>query len=374
MNRSTVSALLGVSLLGGLAGCELWEPAADVDVQPALSMNGKSLVGDADRQYDAGKRALAEGRFGVAAQAFQAALLAGGPSVERLNALAVAYDHLGRYDLSDQYYRRALALDARNAQTLNNFAVSLARRGLPDKAALVFAEAKRDAPENETVTANLAQLEADGHRAAASPAPKIVAAAPPPQAPALPRVEHVAVGTMQLITAESRDGNRPGAVSQGPAPEIPFSSPHVAKEVAAAPSAVQPVAVAAATVVPAPETKIAVAEVARDRAAAPAPQPRVEVANGAGRNRMATRMRAFLKPRGVRVVRLTNDKSFHHRTTVIAYRPGFEQAARDLARDLPVPVTLTASTTLRGDIRLCLGHDLMEFDLALQTTGKKHEA
>lgn len=371
MNRKTTWSLVAATaLVGTLAGCDLYGPP--VDVRPALAINGKPVPTDAARQYELGKSYLAQRRFAPAAQAFQSALLAGGPSVEVLNALAVAYDNLGRYDLSEEMYRRALALDARNAQTLNNYGVSLARRGMPDRAKLVLAQAHADAPSDAMVAANIARLQS-AEQAVRLPAKRPVASVDlaPPKAPSLPRVEHVGVDKLELITRPEND-RAAEAGYRAPARRAAAVPPaHVSIETAAAPSAVTQVTSVADTAVKAvrpdrPKAKVAEKSIR-------ALHPRIEVANGAGRDRMAARMRSFLKTHGVPVRWITNDRSFHHPKTVIWYRPGFESAARELARSLPVRVALAESTSVRGDIRLCLGRDLMRFDLALQTGGKKHD-
>jgi Flp pilus assembly protein TadD len=60
--------------------------------------------------YDQGKRHLQFGKAGLAIQAFEEALKANPDSVPVLNGLAVAYDRLGRGDVSQRYLDRALTL------------------------------------------------------------------------------------------------------------------------------------------------------------------------------------------------------------------------------------------------------------------------
>jgi hypothetical protein len=150
--------------------------------------------------------------------------------------------------------------------------------------------------------------------------------------------------------------------------------PHVVQiELAAAPEAVKPVTVVAAAEPPVTvDNPMVVDQVAlrEDEEAVRKVQARVEVSNGAGRTRMATRMRGYLAGRGVTVARVTNDSSFSNKTTVIFYRPGFERAAEELSKSLPVRVATAPAPKLATDVRVRLGRDLVSFDASLQEKKK----
>jgi len=62
------------------------------------------------------------GQAGLAIQAFEEALKGNPDSVPVLNGLAVAYDRLGRGEVSQRYLDRALTLDPDSVVTLNNLA------------------------------------------------------------------------------------------------------------------------------------------------------------------------------------------------------------------------------------------------------------
>jgi hypothetical protein len=111
---------------------------------------------------------------------------------------------------------------------------------------------------------------------------------------------------------------------------------------------------------------------ARPAPAVAAPDPvalRFEVANGAGRNRMAARMRSFLAGHDVAWARLANAASFDHARTQIVYRPGFAEQASRIARLLPVALEPRETHAPGADVRLVLGHDLLPFDSRLQEPG-----
>jgi hypothetical protein len=104
--------------------------------------------------------------------------------------------------------------------------------------------------------------------------------------------------------------------------------------------------------------------------AAPAPLAlRLEVANGAGRTRMAARMRSFLAGHDLARGRLANAASFDHARTEILYQPGFADQAWRIARLLPVALEPRETPAPGADVRLVLGHDLLPFDSRLQELG-----
>ncbi len=70
--------------------------------------------------YEQGKRYLQFGSAGLAVDAFQTALKDEPDSVPILNGLAVAYDRLGRADVSQRFLDRALSVDPNSAVTLSD--------------------------------------------------------------------------------------------------------------------------------------------------------------------------------------------------------------------------------------------------------------
>jgi len=190
------TSIAAIAMVTTVAACTASQQA-DNKIQPILSINGKTIADNGAIEYEKGKQLLNQGRFAVAAQAFEAALFAGGSSVKVLNALAVSYDKLGRYDLSDRYYERALALDSSDPQTANNLAVSLARRGAPDLAIKVLADAQVKRPNDQTITANLKLAQ---EQVAKKPEPVASAPLPVPAIPQVPRIEQASPSAQKLVT------------------------------------------------------------------------------------------------------------------------------------------------------------------------------
>jgi tetratricopeptide (TPR) repeat protein len=83
-------------------------------------------TGDA---YQDGRALLAAGDTAGAIAAFRAALVAAPQSIDALNGLGVAYDRIGRYDVSRSWYDTALAIDPTAVLVLNNLGYSLYLQG-----------------------------------------------------------------------------------------------------------------------------------------------------------------------------------------------------------------------------------------------------
>lgn len=107
-----------------------------------------------------GKRDLAAGRHGLAIRRFGEALGRHPSSLEALNGLAVAYAGLGRHDVAQTYFERALAVDAGDVATLNNYGRSLIEQGRFRDAKPLLEQALRRAPEDDvpTIAANILSI------------------------------------------------------------------------------------------------------------------------------------------------------------------------------------------------------------------------
>ena len=90
---------------------------------------------------------------------------------------------------------------------------------------------------------------------------------------------------------------------------------------------------------------------------------RLEVSNGNGVTGMAARVGHWLASQGVKpAVRLTNQRPFQQGETLIQYRKGHEEAARQVARLLPAEARTAAlpSSALGSDVRVLLGRDWVD--------------
>ncbi len=143
-----------------------------------------------------GQANLQENRLGLAIDGFLTALVMEGRSIETLNGLGVAYDLLGRYDLSRQYYREALSIDPQSVRTLNNLGRSYALEGSYVEAIRYYELATALDPSNEIVISNLVEARAIALR----PPQRVADAASRNAEPRLPWVQFAGPGAQTLVT------------------------------------------------------------------------------------------------------------------------------------------------------------------------------
>ena len=97
---------------------------------------------------------LRSGNVSMAIEVLHKAARRDPASLRTRNALGVAYDQLGRYDLSRQYYEEALALEPGNADVLHNLAASLTMQGRRAEAiAVALEERDRRTPAPQQIAA-----------------------------------------------------------------------------------------------------------------------------------------------------------------------------------------------------------------------------
>ncbi len=504
-------------LLGGVswgalavAGVLLVGCSESMDGKPVYSINGEARTLASGDYHQRGVENLRQGRIGLALDDLRLALKETPDSVEVLNALAVAYDQLHRFDVAREYYNRSLAIDPNSTQTLNNYGLSLLRQGHKAEAETMLARAEGSDAEAATAKANLAKVRYqvggavargampqrnDDRKTAASagnawverttptiqtlvtrteaaseaeqvahvqvasvpeqlrdvaaadlavaytarsttelppiatpavdvaprpviaPAPvaelapeaapvRVAAVAEPANAPIVAviprndaepaieavvapaadpvRITEVAPGEEPVLVQVAEAAPMPAIVRGSSAAEVtpivvPVAASAPVPEIARVSSAaeVTPVAEAAPVEEPAP-VRVAVAvpqsEPAPEPAAAtPAVAPpstfSFEVANGAGRSRMAARLARYLGGEGLPRASLNNADHFRYQSSELTYRPNFRAAAERVAARLPRPVDLIETDDQRCDVRLRLGGDLLGFDAALLKRG-----
>ncbi|HEX6978901.1 MAG TPA: LytR C-terminal domain-containing protein [Alphaproteobacteria bacterium] len=356
--RLTSLRIIALSTLAG--ACSGIGP--DLELRPVASQPFAQPGADAEAR---GKAHLAAGNYGLAVQDLRAALRRRPDSVEILNALAVAYDLLGRSDLAQSYFAQALAYQPDSLQTLNNLARLHLRHGEVEQARVHLERAAALARDHAdpALAANLdalAALEAERQAASrAGTAPAAAAAGP------FGRVERTDLGVQTIVTTlppGSPPPAHPPAIvvpippaettpaAHAPAPQPDRTAPP-ADPPPKAPLALAP----GASVVPAsftaPPTRAAVGKAT------------FAIVNGNGRTRMAARLKRFLENRGWTIQRLRNADHYRYADTLITYRPGHAAAAARLAAELPTAATLQLNPRQDVDVSLRFGRDLADFDV-----------
>jgi hypothetical protein len=295
---------------------------------------GTRFTAATDASSIAAARLLADGNYGLAIEMYRRILIASPDDPAAVEGLALCYDRLRRYDLSDGYFQKALALAPRNQAFYRAYAASLTTQGRGDDAALLDVDMRAMLASASTTPATPAALSSPVQPSAPPPTarPALAGAAAVPVAPLPvmatgPRLEQLAPGVVRLILPPERSAGR--AVILAPA-LAPVSAP---------PRAASPKPTA---------TPIA-----------PGALRNTMVVNAAGRKGIAGRVQSYLAGRGWRPLD-RGDSGMHIMVSRILYPPSGEATARRLARAVPFPTKLYA-TTQANRIQLLVGGNALRF-------------
>lgn len=178
-NRLAIVLILAAASLGGCS----WTSSG---MRPVMAMSGEQM--DMQDPVGNGRALLMTGQYGLAIDALLQAVEDDPRNVRALALLAVAYDHLKRYDLADRYHAEALQIDPNSVAALNNWGYSFLVRGNQARATGLLQRAAAVGKGQPIVDANLSLL--TGGVASRSPVPP--QSAPPPETTQLLRLsEHV---------------------------------------------------------------------------------------------------------------------------------------------------------------------------------------
>jgi hypothetical protein len=132
--RRLMLTVVCCALLPGLCGCAVWRgmaslvrpspQSAEVRPAPAPGLVPPDPAAVVDRLYARAADAIRVRDYALALEVLQVAAVRAPADVRVLNAQAVIYDKLGRFDLSARYYARALAADPGSAIVAHNMAYS----------------------------------------------------------------------------------------------------------------------------------------------------------------------------------------------------------------------------------------------------------
>ncbi len=119
------------------AGCATLPQRARLDIRPA-EKSSSALASSPDMMQ--AQAMLRRGEFALAIDSYRRALREKPDDADALNGLAVCYASLGRYDLSQGYFERALANAPTDLRIYRNLARSLESQGKTEDAAGVLKE------------------------------------------------------------------------------------------------------------------------------------------------------------------------------------------------------------------------------------------
>lgn len=319
---------LGVAILGLVAATSGCTSSAKRTALP----EGTRFTAATDASSVAAARLLADGNYGLAIEMYRRILVASPDDSAAVEGLALCYDRLRRYDLSDVYFQKALALAPRNEAFYRAYAASLTAQGRQDSAALLdidmramlaSATATPAAPPPPVQSVAVPLPTAAPALASAAAVPIV----PAPVAATGPRLEQLAPGVVHLILPPAPSAGR-GAVLASPLTPVPAPSRVASpKPIAATP--------------------------------APGALRNTMVVNAAGRKGIAGRVQSYLAGRGWRPLD-RGDSGMRIAVSRILYPPSGEATARRLARAVPFPTRLYA-TTQANRIQLLVGGNALRF-------------
>lgn len=292
---------------------------------------GTRFTAATDASSVAAARLLADGNYGLAIEMYRRILIATPDDPAAVEGLALCYDRLRRYDLSDGYFQKALALAPRNQDFYRAYAASLTAQGRADDAALLDVDMRAmlasasatPATPSSPVQPSAPLPTAPSVLAAAAPLP----ATPAPVVATGPRLEQLAPGVVRLILPPERGVGK---------------------------AAIQPSAL-----LPAPVSPRAVSPKPTAATMAPGALRNTMVVNAAGRKGIAGRVQSYLAGRGWRPLD-RGDSAMRITVSRILYPPAGEATARRLARAVPFPTKLYA-TAQANRIQLLVGGNALRF-------------
>lgn len=331
-----VLGALAAGVSAALLGCASvaptgWrvEPAYRLDHGGAANASAAYLA--MARQYEG------ESRDAQALLAYRRAALAAPDDADVQQALGLALARHGQLEQAVAALRRAVVLSPASAPMLNNLGYALLLSGRAAEATPMFRLALAVDPAHQQAARNLAevtrQLAKEDAPAAAVQAATVPAdIAPVAPVSAVPAGE--AAAAVSIPSAPMPASDAPAVGAAPPAPEHEVAGP----------------ALGAARVG---------AKVSSMPRALPMEGVRIELVNGNGANGLASRVRRWLNERGVHGGRLANLPPYKIERTVVIYKAGQAEAARELARRMPVAVELVPARSdgMRADLKVVLGHD-----------------
>jgi Flp pilus assembly protein TadD len=146
-----------------LAGCETDQtPPPVVSSTPPATFTVQDPTDvkyyPSDEPVKLGLEHFNRGHFGIAAKYFEDAVTKAPKDATAWVGLAASYDRIGRFDLADRAYRRAISLVGETTAILNNEGYSYMLRGRLYEARRKLLQAYEREPQNPTVVNNLELL------------------------------------------------------------------------------------------------------------------------------------------------------------------------------------------------------------------------
>lgn len=331
-------------LLGSLVGCATHTspPNASASKLPVAVAPAPATTPDmppSEVAYTHARRAHGQGQLSLAAAHYLKALQADGGHVGALNGLGVIRAQEGRTDQALALFARSRDLSPRSAHVHNNIGYTLLQADRLTEARLALKLALELEPGSLQTLQNL-RLLVEAERRAQRAASEAVR-----EQPVVTSSGGVA-GALVAVAPQVFELRTAAPVASALTLGANLPTPGWAAPVVTATPVTTPVSTAPTTTT---ATKVNL-DLRRVQ---------LEIANGVGVDRLATRTASQLSKNGVRVARLTNEKPYRQVRTQIRYVLGQESALQALTQHLPVSVERVAVPSLPAgmQLKLVLGQD-----------------
>lgn len=360
-NQLIIPAVFCLPLLGG---CALIQSSDNKAVEPPTRVAG--TADSPESLYHLGRYYQGQNRHEQAIAAYTQALQADSRFPKARNGLGVIFSLQGRYDEAIQAFEQAIREAPDDAYIYSNLGYAYYLKGLDAQAISTLERAISLDSGNARAKNNLGLAYARMGKKL-NPASTLAGGAeiqhrgsPSGQAPKDSSSAITALATQNpvAITAQEVQVARPDAAVI--VERVPKDVPVARSRVELVQSGLN-VFELKARVEEALPVQDPVAHMVSVSLVAPANlTARIEVSNGNGVSGMAKVAGEFLRDKGFKATRLTNQKSFVQEVTRIEYRAGFLEEAERLRATLPGEMTLVETKDLRKDIsvRLVLGKDI----------------
>lgn len=147
-----IIALAFVAAALAISGCQ----SSSIDTLQTTALGQARDPSAAD--LAAGKQQFDDGNYGLAEKHFRKAVELQASNAEAWMGLAASYDQLGRFDFADRAYEQLLGIAGRRPQIVNNMGYSHYLRGDRKKAKKLLLEARSGVTDTTIVDANLELL------------------------------------------------------------------------------------------------------------------------------------------------------------------------------------------------------------------------
>ena len=315
-------------------GCAASQPLPDSG-ETTLKIEPSPKAGaSAGAMYQLGRYYQGQSRYEQAVNAYQKSLAADNTTAEAHNGLGVVYSKLGQFDAAIEAFNAALKLSPQSAHIYNNLGYAYYLQGQYDQALAILKQASMLEPDNKRVQTNLELV----YQKTGNP----VQLGHIADANALTLAEKTAAVPIETASTQHAISPRQDSGSI----------------IRASDSSVRIVQVAPA-VYRLERQQVALTEQAKKPEFE---KIRLEISNGNGIVGMAKKVGLFLRSKGYKAPRLTNQKPFKVMHSELQYRSGYLQDAETLQSSIHGQPKLVQRDDLRSGInlRLVIGKDLID--------------